>query len=94
MIKSNLKFILFLAFFGLVGGYFTALYSVEIMDPTALDQTVAQVGSLDAVILITVIQSLLYAVALGLIGRAISKKIGLWREFILEAKSLIYTAMS
>ena len=90
--KSTIKYILFLIIFGLIGGYFSALYSVEILDPAILEQTLEQIGSIEAVILITTIQSLVYAVALGLIGRMIAEKIGLWREFALESKPLICTA--
>ncbi len=91
---KNLKFVIFLFVFGLVGGYFTSLYSIEIMDSTLLEETVTQVGSIENIILISTVQSLLYAVVLGLIGKIISEKIGLWREFILEAKPLIYTAIA
>lgn len=94
MINKNLKFLLFLAFFGLVGGYFTALYSVESMDPTALEQTIAQVGSIEVLILITTLQSLLYAVVLGLIGKIIAEKVGLWREISFEAGPIILTAVA
>lgn len=95
MIRNNLKFIAFLAVFGLIGGYFTALYSVEMLDPNALEQAVSQVGSVEILILVSTVQSLLYAVALGVIGILISKKIGLWRDvFPLEAKPLIYTVIT
>lgn len=94
MIRNNLKFIAFLAVFGLIGGYFTALYSIETLDPDALEQAVSQVGSVEILILVSTVQSLLYAVALGVIGILISKKIGLWRDvFPLEAKPLIYTVV-
>ena len=94
MIKNNLKFLIFLAIFGLVGGYFTGLYSVEMLDPEALEQTVAQVGSVEILILISTIQSLIYAVVLGLLGKLIAKKIGLWREFTLETKQFIYIVIA
>lgn len=88
-LKSNLKFIIFLLAFGLVGGYFTGLYSIEIATPEALEEITAQVGSVDAVILITVVQSALYSVGLGLIGKIFSQKTGLWRELKLEKGALI-----
>lgn len=90
---KSLKFILFLAIFGLIGGYFTSLYSIEIMDAAILEETISQVGSIEIIIIIITMQSLIYAVALGLIGRLIAEKIGLWREFRLEAKPIIYTAL-
>ena len=94
MIKKNLKFITFLAIFGLIGGYFTALYTIEMLDPTALEETIAQVGSVEILILVSTVQSLIYAVALGLLGKLIAKKIGLWREFTLETKPFIYTVIA
>ena len=59
-LKRNGKYILFLTIFGLVGGYFTALYSVETLSPEMLEQVVQQVGSVEMVILITIMQTLLY----------------------------------
>ena len=94
MIKKNLKLIIFLAIFGLVGGYLTALYSIEIMDKALLDETIAQVGSIEIVIAITTLQSLIYAIILGLIGKIIAEKIGLWRKITFESKPLIYTAVA
>ena len=94
MIKKNIKFLIFLAVFGLIGGYFTALYSVDILDQATLEQTLAQVGSIEVLILITTLQSLLYAVVLGLIGKIIAEKVGLWREISFEAGPLILTAVA
>ena len=94
MVKKNLKFIIFLAIFGLIGGYFTSLYSIEILDPTVLEETIAQVGSIEMIIAISTLQSLIYAVVLGLIGRFIAEKIGLWRKISFEIKPLIYTAIA
>ena len=65
LIKDNLKFLIFLAIFGLVGGYFTALYSVQILTQEMLDEVIAQVGSVDVLIVITTLQSLSYAIILG-----------------------------
>ena len=90
---KNLKFLLFLAIFGLVGGYFTSLYSIEIMDAAILEETISQVGSIEIIIIIITMQSLIYAVVLGLIGRLIAEQIGLWKEFSLESKPLINTAI-
>lgn len=89
-LKRNGKYILFLTIFGLVGGYFTGLYSVETLSPEMLEQVVQQVGSVEMVILITTVQSLLYGLACGLVGKFLSKKVGLWREnWSLERKPLI-----
>ena len=93
-LKENYKFILTLLVFGLVGGYFTSLYSVEILSPDMLEQVVQQVGSIEAVILITTMQSLLYALVCGLLGKFLAKKVGLWREtWTLERKPLLSAAI-
>lgn len=89
LIKDNLKFLIFLAIFGLVGGYFTALYSVQILTQEMLDQVVAQVGSVDVLIVITTLQSLSYAIILGIIGKILAKKIGVWRNVTFNKKGNI-----
>ena len=94
MIKNNLKFIIFLAIFGLVGGYFTALYTIDSLDQAVIDEALAQIGSIEALIAITTVQSLIYAVILGLIGKIIAEKIGLWRKISFESKPLIYTVVA
>ena len=87
-IKNNFIFIIFLAAFGLVGGYFTALYSIESLSAELLEETVAQLGSVDMLIVITIAQATLYSVLLGLIGKIIAEKIGLWQSFRIEMKPL------
>ena len=93
-LKETYKFILALLVFGLVGGYFTSLYYLETLSADMLEQEVQQVGSVNMVILITTMQSLLYAVVCGLLGKFLAKKVGLWREgWTLARKPLIATAM-
>lgn len=93
-LKRNGKYILFLTVFGLIGGYFTGLYSVEILSPEMLEQVVQQVGSVEMVILITTAQSLMYGLVCGLLGKVLAKKVGLWREkWTLERKPLISAAI-
>lgn len=94
MIKKNLKLIIFLAIFGLVGGFFTALYTIESLDQAMIDEALAQIGNIDILIAVITMQSLIYAVLLGLIGKIIAEKIGLWRKISFESKPLIYTAIA
>lgn len=89
-IKNNLPYIIFLVAFGLIGGYFTTLYSIETMPEESLNEAIAQVGSLDAVILITALQTaLIYSLLLGSIGKFLAEKIGTWRDFSFESKPLV-----
>lgn len=89
LIKENLKFLTFLAIFGLVGGYFTALYTVQILTQEMLDEVVAQMGSIDVLIVLTTIQSLGYALILGIIGKILAKKIGVWHHATCNKKGNI-----
>jgi len=87
LLKNNLTFILFLSFFGIVGGYFTSLYMLE--TPELLEEAIAQIGSVEIFTLVYILQSFIYAVVLGLVGKAIAKKIGLWRSLSFEFKPLV-----
>ncbi len=89
VIKNNVKFLIFLAIFGLVGGYFTALYSVDTLSKEMLEEAISQVGSIDTLIIITTLQSLGYALVLGIIGKILAKKIGLWRDVTFNKKGNI-----
>ena len=89
-LKNNIKFIIFLLVFGLVGGYFTTLYSIESMPPETVNEAVAQVGSLEVVVWISAVQTaLLYSLVLGILGKILSEKIGLWKKFTIEVKPII-----
>lgn len=89
LIKNNLKYLIFLAIFGLVGGYFTAIYTVQSLAQDMIDEAIAEVGSLDMLITITILQSLGYTLILGVIGKILAKKIGLWRKVKLVKKGSI-----
>lgn len=89
-IKNNFLYIVFLLAFGLIGGYFTTLYSIETMPEESLNEAIAQVGSVEAVVLITALQTaLIYSLLLGSIGKFFAEKIGTWRDFSFESKPLV-----
>ena len=86
LIKNNLKYLIFLAIFGLVGGYFTAVYTIQTLSQDIIEEALAEIGSLDLLIVIITLQSLGYALILGIIGKILAKKIGLWRKFEFDKK--------
>ena len=86
LIKNNLKYLIFLAIFGIVGGYFTAIYTVQSLGQDMIDEAIAEVGSIDVLIIITTLQSLGYALVLGVVGKILANKIGLWRKISFEKK--------
>ena len=75
IIKNNLKYIIFLAICGLIGGYFTGIYTLQSLSPELLNEALGEVDSIEIVYLVTAIQGLAYAVVLGLIGKLLAKKI-------------------
>ncbi|MBE6533092.1 MAG: hypothetical protein E7676_06305 [Ruminococcaceae bacterium] len=79
-LKRNVGFIIFLAVFGVIGGIFTSLWSLETISPEMLEESLAMVGSEGVLIFIGVVQVLFYSLVLGIVGKAIAEKVGLWRE--------------
>lgn len=87
--KKNLKYILFLLVFGIIGGYFTAVYQLQILDEATKATLTQQIGSIDLFIPIYVFQTVGYAVVLGIIGRFFAKKIGLWHSLNFNKKGIV-----
>ena len=87
--KKNLKYILFLLIFGIIGGYFTAVYQLQILDEATKAALIQQLGSLDLFLPIYVLQTVGYAVILGLLGRFFAGKIGLWHKPSFDKEGII-----
>lgn len=87
--KKNLNYILFLLFFGLIGGYFTALYQLQMLDEATKSTLIDQLGSLDLFIPVYIAQTVGYALFCGLVGKFFAKKIGLWHTPSLETKGVL-----
>ena len=89
LIKNNWKYILFLAICGLVGGYFTGIYTVQSLSSELLNEALGEVESIEIIYVVTAIQGLLYAVVLGVIGKILAKKIGIWKKIEFSKKAII-----
>ena len=92
-IKKKLWFIIFLTAFGLVGGYFAGIYTVQSTAPELLEEAILQLGSVEIIAVITAFQTLGYALFCGLVGRIIAEKIGLWRKFAFELRPILLTVL-
>lgn len=88
IIKNNLKYIIFLAICGLIGGYFTGVYTLQSLSPELLNETLGAIESVEIIYVVTAIQGLSYAVVLGLTGKFLAKKIGLWKKLEFSKKSV------
>ncbi len=89
--KRALLFTLALLPVALAAGFFAARYTLKIVDPALLNQAVAQLGSETALLAITVVQTVLYALVCGFFGYTLSDRIGLMRPFRFEKKPLCIT---
>ena len=89
--KRALLFTLALLPVALVAGFFAARYTLKIVDPALLNQAVEQLGSETALLVITVVQTVLYALVCGFFGYILSDRIGLMRSFRFAKKPLCIT---
>lgn len=87
-IKENWKVLLFFAICGLIGGIFTGFYLLETYSEDILNEIVNQIGNKYLLIVVSTLQSVIYALILGSIGIVLSNKIGLWKNFKTEKKGL------
>ena len=78
--KTYWKTLLFFAVVGLIGGYMTGLFTLEIYPPEMQQEMLAQ-GMTDTKIALTMaIQSATYGLVLGTAGIWLGRKVGLWKD--------------
>ncbi|MBQ8514478.1 MAG: CPBP family intramembrane metalloprotease [Ruminococcus sp.] len=87
--KKALLFCLFLIPAAAAAGIFTALYQFDVYDPAVLEQILSQIGGEGALIVMTAVQTVIYAVICGFFGYIIAEKLGLMRSFRFEKAKLI-----
>lgn len=87
--KKPFLFTLTLLPFALIGAYFTNNLMFDTYDPAVLEQIVAQVGDIRMLAVITIAQTLLYTVICGFVGYLIANKVGLYKPFTFQKKSLV-----
>ncbi len=93
-IKENWKFLLFVLIGGLIGGYFTGLWGYDSLSEEMLKQLQDQNVTRGMVALSTMFQyGILFGVILAAAGIVISKKVNLWKEFKIDRKAIIITAI-
>ena len=90
-LKKALWFALALLPVALIGGFFTVRYQFDLYPPEMLEEAIAQVGSLDIVMAVSVVQTCIYALVCGLIGYLLADNLGLMKSFRPSAKPLLFT---
>lgn len=96
-LKRPLLFAVALLPVAIIGGFFTCMYQFDFYPAETLEQVIAQVGSREMLMLITVLQTCGYAFVCGFIGYIFAEKTGLMRSLKLEKsaflKTLVITAV-
>ncbi|MBQ8688561.1 MAG: CPBP family intramembrane metalloprotease [Ruminococcus sp.] len=90
IMKKALIFTLCLIPISAIAGIFAAIYQFDVYDPAMLDEMISQIGNKTALIAITAVQTVMYAVFCGFFGYILAEKLGLMRSFGLEKKKLLH----
>lgn len=91
--KKPLQCTLVLLPIAAVAAWFTVLYQLELYDPATIETMLAQVGSMEIVILISVVQTVLYAAVCGFFGNILAGKVGLLKPIRFERKAVLHTLL-
>lgn len=93
-VKNNWKFLLFVLFSGLIGGYCTGLYLPATFTPQMTKQLQEQGFTTELLALSTTIQyGIFFGFVLAAIGVVIARKVKLWKEFRFDKKGAVATAV-
>ncbi len=92
--KKPLIFTLCLIPIAVIGGWFSALYSIASIDEKLLDTAIQQAGSKETLFLLMTLQAVMYAVVCGFCGYFIADKLHLIRPFKFTKKESIITLLA
>lgn len=76
-----------------VAGYFTILYQLDMLDPAMVDMILAQLGSVEILILVYIVQTVGYGAFCGFFGHILAGKLGLMRPITIERSPLVRTCI-
>ncbi len=88
-IKKSLKFAIFLIPFAAIGGYFTGKYAYQSYTADIQQMILEQVGSVEALALVSMTQSVMYAVFCTILGCLLAEKVGLMKSLRYEKEELV-----
>ncbi|MEE0059650.1 MAG: CPBP family glutamic-type intramembrane protease [Acutalibacteraceae bacterium] len=88
-VKKPLLFAVSLLPVAIVGGIFTGRYLIDTLAPEALQEVIAQVGDVNILSIVTIVQTITYALVCGFLGYIITEKIGLIKPFEFKSKGIV-----
>ena len=92
-LKAHLLFTLPFLLVAAIAGYFSILYQLDFLDSSILDPVLAQLGSVEVLILVYVVQIVGYAAFCGFFGHILADKLGLMKPLVLEKLPLMRTCI-
>lgn len=92
-LKKPFLFVLCLLPIAIAAGIFVGFYQLGMYSDEIMTEVIAELGSIDILIVVAVAQTVSYAVFCGFLGYILADKIGLWKPVKLEKKSLSVTLL-
>ena len=89
--KKPFLFALSLLPIAIVAGVFVGLYQLDTLSPEMIEEVIAQVGSIEFLVIIGAAQTVGYALFCGFFGYILADKIGLIKPFKPEKSKLLVT---
>lgn len=89
--KKPLRFALCLVPIAIVAGIFAAFYQLDTYSDEMIAEVVAQLGSVEVLVVVGAVQIAGYALFCGFIGYILADKLGLWKPIRFEKNKLITT---
>ena len=92
-LKKALKLALIMIPFAAVGGYFTGTYAFASYDEQMQKLLLEQIGSAQILAVVTMVQSVTYAVFCTVIGYILAENTGLLKPFKIEKNKMLLTVV-
>lgn len=89
--KSYLRFSLICLPLTAIGGWFAAVYQLDLYGEAMREEILTQVGSVTLLCAICALQAAGYAAFCGMIGGWLADQVGLWRPMRIERRPLVLT---
>ena len=90
-LKAAFLFALAMLPIGAVAAYFTILYQIDFVDAATLELTVSQLGSIDGLIAVYILQIGVYTLFCSFIGYILASKLGLMKPIRFEKGKILPT---
>lgn len=89
--KSYLRFTLICLPLAAIGGWFLAIYQLDLYGEAMWEEILAQLGSVTLLCMICALQAVGYAAVCGFFGGWLADRVGLWRPIRIERRPVVVT---